>query len=73
MTESKQMVKKEKGAAKYIVNSNGISIREEADASSKRLAIANFGDIFTISDSNKNEKKMLNGYKLHYQMVKLDG
>ncbi|HDR5466800.1 TPA: teichoic acids export ABC transporter ATP-binding subunit TagH, partial [Bacillus anthracis] len=57
VTESKQMVKKEKGAAKYIVNSNGISIREEADASSKRLAIANFGDIFTISDSNKNEKK----------------
>lgn len=53
VTESKQMVKKEKGAAKYIVNSNGISIREEADASSKRLAIANFGDIFTISDSNK--------------------
>ncbi|TNO95821.1 teichoic acids export ABC transporter ATP-binding subunit TagH [Bacillus sp. CD3-1a] len=41
----------------YIVNSNGISIREEADASSKRLAVANFGDIITISDSNKNEKK----------------
>ncbi|WP_242275970.1 teichoic acids export ABC transporter ATP-binding subunit TagH [Bacillus cereus group sp. BfR-BA-01445] len=41
----------------YIVNSNGISIREEADASSKRLTVANYGDIFTISDSNKDEKK----------------
>ncbi|USK96871.1 teichoic acids export ABC transporter ATP-binding subunit TagH [Bacillus tropicus] len=41
----------------YIVNSNGISIREEADASSKRLTVANFGDIINISDSNKDAQK----------------
>ncbi|QWH14645.1 teichoic acids export ABC transporter ATP-binding subunit TagH [Bacillus mycoides] len=45
------------GEKMYMVNSNGISIRKEASASSEKLAVANFGDIITISDSNKNAEK----------------
>ncbi|PFA18412.1 teichoic acid export protein ATP-binding subunit [Bacillus cereus] len=39
---------------KYIVNSNEISIRKEASTSSERLAVANFGDLFTVSDRKKD-------------------
>lgn len=55
--ETKQMTDKEKKEEKYMVNSNEISIRQEANASSKRLAVVNFGDIITISDSNNNAEK----------------
>ncbi|UNP76380.1 teichoic acids export ABC transporter ATP-binding subunit TagH [Bacillus nitratireducens] len=39
---------------RYLVNSNEISIRKEASTSSERLAVANFGDIFTVSDRKKD-------------------
>ncbi|MDM5157384.1 teichoic acids export ABC transporter ATP-binding subunit TagH [Bacillus sp. DX1.1] len=39
---------------KYIVNSNDISVRKEASTSSERLAVTNFGDLFTISDRKKD-------------------
>ncbi|EJS78501.1 teichoic acids export ABC transporter ATP-binding subunit TagH [Bacillus cereus] len=55
--ETKQMTDKEKKEEKYMVNSNEISIRQEANASSKRLAVVNFGDIITTSDSNNNAEK----------------
>ncbi|HFK1456920.1 TPA: teichoic acids export ABC transporter ATP-binding subunit TagH [Bacillus cereus] len=55
--ETKQNKRQHVEENMYMVNSNGINIRKEASASSEKLAVANFGDIITISDSNKNEKK----------------
>ncbi|EJR48939.1 teichoic acids export ATP-binding protein TagH [Bacillus cereus VD107] len=39
---------------RYLVTSNKIGIRKEASTSSERLAVANFGDIFTVSDRKKD-------------------
>ncbi|MGF2620879.1 teichoic acids export ABC transporter ATP-binding subunit TagH [Bacillus cereus] len=46
VTEEKQAEKEEK----YIITSNEISIRKEASINGERIAVANFGDIFTIFD-----------------------
>ncbi|MDH2887885.1 teichoic acids export ABC transporter ATP-binding subunit TagH [Bacillus cytotoxicus] len=54
VTEDKPAEKDKKKDEKYIVTSNEISIRKEASKSSERLAVANFGDIFTISDRKKD-------------------
>ncbi|HEK9101206.1 teichoic acids export ABC transporter ATP-binding subunit TagH [Bacillus pfraonensis] len=54
VTEEKQVEKEQKKDEKYIVTSNEISIRKEASKSSERLAVANFGDLFTISDRKKD-------------------
>ncbi|QWG47491.1 teichoic acids export ABC transporter ATP-binding subunit TagH [Bacillus mycoides] len=56
-TKSVETEKEKEKETRYIVNSNGISIREEASASSKKIAIVNFGDTFTISNEDKNTKK----------------
>ncbi|MCI0766664.1 teichoic acids export ABC transporter ATP-binding subunit TagH [Bacillus sp. TL12] len=53
-TESKQAKEDSSKDKKYIVNSNSISIRKEPSTSSERLAVANFGEIFTASNSKKN-------------------
>ncbi|PFJ00776.1 teichoic acid export protein ATP-binding subunit [Bacillus cereus] len=54
VTEEKQAEKEQKKDEKYIITSNEISIRKEASKSSERLAVANFGDIFTVSDRKKD-------------------
>lgn len=54
VSEDKKVDKDKKKVEKYIVNSNEISIRKEASASSERLAVANFGDFFTVSDRKKD-------------------
>ncbi len=54
VTEDKQVKKDKKTDEKCIVISNKISIRQEADPSSERLGVANFGDLFTISDRKKD-------------------
>ncbi|PFL18614.1 teichoic acid export protein ATP-binding subunit [Bacillus cereus] len=50
----KEQKKEQKKEEKYIIASNKISILKEASTSSERLAVANFGDIFTGFDSKKD-------------------
>ncbi|WP_440602888.1 teichoic acids export ABC transporter ATP-binding subunit TagH [Bacillus sp. GB_SG_008] len=54
VTKDKQDTQDHAKDEKYIVNSNGISVRKEANTSSERLVVVNSGDIFTISDRKKD-------------------
>ncbi|KMP27455.1 teichoic acids export ABC transporter ATP-binding subunit TagH [Bacillus wiedmannii] len=63
-----KIIEKEK-VQKYVVMSNGISIRKEAKINSDKIGIANFGEIFSVDNKDKSiekneewlEVKLLNG------------
>ncbi|OFD88253.1 Teichoic acids export ATP-binding protein TagH [Bacillus mycoides] len=68
-TVSENKISEKEKVQKYVVMSNGISIRNEAKINSDKIGIANFGEIFSVVNKDKNiekneewlEVKLLNG------------
>ncbi|MED0978341.1 teichoic acids export ABC transporter ATP-binding subunit TagH [Bacillus paramycoides] len=68
-TVSENKISEKEKVQKYVVMSNGISIRKEAKMNSDKIGIANFGEIFSVVNKDKNiekneewlEVKLLNG------------
>ncbi|MED0969755.1 teichoic acids export ABC transporter ATP-binding subunit TagH [Bacillus paramycoides] len=66
---SENKISEKEKVQKYVVMSNGISIRKEAKMNSDKIGIANFGEIFSVVNKDKNiekneewlEVKLLNG------------
>ncbi|EJR28061.1 MULTISPECIES: teichoic acids export ABC transporter ATP-binding subunit TagH [Bacillus cereus group] len=68
-TVSENKISEKEKVQKYVVKSNGISIRKEAKVNGDKIGIANFGEIFSVVNNDKNiekneewlEVKLLNG------------
>lgn len=68
-TVSENKISEKEKIQKYVVMSNGISIRKEAKINSDKIGIANFGEIFSVDNKDKSiekneewlEVKLLNG------------
>ncbi|MDF9558877.1 teichoic acids export ABC transporter ATP-binding subunit TagH [Bacillus tropicus] len=68
-TVSENKIREKEKVQKYVVMSNGISIRKEAKLNSDKIGIANFGEIFSVANKDKSiekkeewlEVKLLNG------------
>ncbi|MEB9668029.1 MULTISPECIES: teichoic acids export ABC transporter ATP-binding subunit TagH [Bacillus cereus group] len=68
-TASENKISEKEKVQKYVVMSNGISIRKEAKINSDKIGIANFGEIFSVDNKDKGiekneewlEVKLLNG------------
>ncbi|WP_088265952.1 teichoic acids export ABC transporter ATP-binding subunit TagH [Bacillus mycoides] len=68
-TVSENKISEKEKVQKYVVMSNGISIRKEAKINSDKIGMANFGEIFGVVNKDKNiekneewlEVKLLNG------------
>ncbi|WP_454015388.1 teichoic acids export ABC transporter ATP-binding subunit TagH [Bacillus sp. Marseille-Q7846] len=68
-TASENKISEKEKVQKYVVMSNGISIRKEAKINSDKIGIANFGEIFSVDNKDKSiekneewlEVKLLNG------------
>ncbi|MED0946758.1 teichoic acids export ABC transporter ATP-binding subunit TagH [Bacillus mobilis] len=68
-TVSENKISEKEKVQKYVVMSNGISIRKEAKLNSDKIGIANFGEIFSVDNKDKSvekneewlEVKLLNG------------
>ncbi|OOL13463.1 teichoic acid export protein ATP-binding subunit [Bacillus cereus] len=68
-TVSENKIREKEKVQKYVVMSNGISIRKEAKLNSDKIGIANFGEVFSVANKDKSiekkeewlEVKLLNG------------
>lgn len=66
---SENKIREKEKVQKYVVMSNGISIRKEAKLNSDKIGIANFGEVFSVANKDKSiekkeewlEVKLLNG------------
>ncbi|HDR7318755.1 teichoic acid export protein ATP-binding subunit [Bacillus toyonensis] len=56
-TVAENKISEKEKVQKYVVKSNGISIRKEAKINSDKIGIANFGEIFSVVNKNKNIEK----------------
>nr|MBU6863988.1 hypothetical protein [Streptococcus oralis] len=56
-TVSENKISEKEKLQKYVVMSNGISIRKEAKINSDKIGIANFGEIFSVANKDKSIEK----------------